>query len=259
MPTRQPSVAWRLCRLGVVESTNTLALHQASDAASEGLVITAEEQTAGRGRRGRTWSAPAGSSLLLSVILRPPPEQRQPVRLTILGAVSVCQAIHDVTRLRPQIKWPNDVLIDGKKVAGLLVELTPHAAVLGIGLNVNVPASFFTAPHLAQGSSLAAILGREVARDELLTSLLRHLGQAYERLCAGAAGELEAQWRFHSGLLGHRAEVLTPSRRFTAEVLDLSFTSLTLRADDGQTLLLPPEELLQLNLVNLTGPEPHLG
>lgn len=247
MPT-QESVAWRLLRLSSVDSTNTLALQQANDPASAGLVITAEEQTAGRGRRGRTWSAPPGSSLLASVILRPPPEQRQPVRLTILGAVSVCQAIHDVTGLSAQIKWPNDVLIGGKKVAGLLVELTAHAAVLGIGINVNVPASFFSEAHLAHGRSLADILGREVDREALLAALLGHLGHGFEQLRAGDWGELESRWRYHSCLIGRRAEITTPSRRFTAEILELGFNALALRDDEGLILRLPPEELLQLNL-----------
>src|SRR5207245_2431978 len=99
-----------------LDSTSTYAAGLAGDPANDGMVILAREQTAGRGQHGRTWSAPAGSSVLLSVLLFPPPELRRPAILTAWVAVSVCETILKLTGLQAKIKWPNDVLIRGKKV-----------------------------------------------------------------------------------------------------------------------------------------------
>ena len=102
----------------------------------EGAVAVAEEQTAGRGRMGRRWEAPAGSSLLVSTLLRPPPDRRA-AELTLVAGVCVAVVVERATGLAAQIKWPNDVMLDRRKVAGCLAELKDGAVVLGIGINVN--------------------------------------------------------------------------------------------------------------------------
>src|SRR5262249_51940124 len=126
-----PSAEWRLktrClgrRVLVfdrLDSTNTFAAALAHDPANEGVVVLAREQTAGRGQYQRTWQAPAGTSVLLSVLLFPPPTLRRPALLTAWAAVSVCEAILQLTGLQAKIKWPNDVLIRGRKVCGILIE-----------------------------------------------------------------------------------------------------------------------------------------
>src|SRR5207248_4183315 len=103
-----------------VASTNSLALELAGDPTSDGLVLVAREQTAGRGQHGRTWLSPAGSSVLLSAVLFPPPSLRRPAILTAWAAVSVCETIRETTGLQPTIKWPNDVFLEGKKTCGIL-------------------------------------------------------------------------------------------------------------------------------------------
>src|SRR5262245_57116008 len=103
-------------------STNTFALSLANNPDNQGLAILAREQKAGRGQHGRSWHAPPSSSVLLSVLLFPPPELRRPPLLTAWAAVSVCESILKACKLQAEIKWPNDVLIHGKKVCGILIE-----------------------------------------------------------------------------------------------------------------------------------------
>src|ERR1019366_3193428 len=127
-----------------LDSTNSLALSLAHDPTQNGLVVIAHAQSAGRGQYGRSWHAPPGSSVLLSVLLFSPPTLRRPSLLTAWAAVSVCEAILKLADLDAQIKWPNDVLVQGKKVCGILIEQRtithadfPLATVVGIGLNVS--------------------------------------------------------------------------------------------------------------------------
>src|SRR5262245_55002410 len=105
-----------------LDSTNTYAAARADDPANDGLVVVAREQTAGRGQHGRTWQAPSGSSVLLSALLFPPPALRRPALLTAWAAVAVCDAIDALAGLDARIKWPNDVLVEGRKVCGILIE-----------------------------------------------------------------------------------------------------------------------------------------
>src|SRR5262245_19737123 len=112
----------RVWSFPVVASTNTLALALADDVRNDGLVLLAQEQTTGRGQHGRTWAAPPGSSVLLSVLLFPPPSLRRTALLTAWAAVSVCETIGAAAGLEAAIKWPNDVLVQGRKVCGILIE-----------------------------------------------------------------------------------------------------------------------------------------
>ena len=150
-----------------VESTNTLALSLGNDLANDGLVLLAHEQTSGRGQNGRTWTAPAGSSVLLSVLLFPPVLLRRPALLTAWAAVSVCETIDEVVGLPARIKWPNDVLVQGRKVCGILIEQRhagarerQPATVVGIGLNVQQSAGFFDKANLPLAASLASLSGK---------------------------------------------------------------------------------------------------
>ena len=150
----------RVLHFTQLDSTNAHALALAGDPAHDGLVIVADEQTAGRGQHGRSWACPSGSGVLMSVLLFPPPELRRPAILTAWAAVSVCEVIVQTTGLQAQIKWPNDVLLQGRKVCGILIEQT-RGTVVGIGLNVNQDAGHFAAAGLPQASSLAAPPPRE--------------------------------------------------------------------------------------------------
>src|SRR5919204_952758 len=146
----------------------------------EGAVAVADEQTEGRGRLGRTWIAPAGTSVLCSVQLRPPVEPARFPELTVVGAAACADAVRRVTRLAPTLKKPNDVLISGRKVAGVLGEAGEGRVVLGIGINVNVPRNDLPSHVRIPATSLLVELGAPVDRVELLVELLASLERRYE-------------------------------------------------------------------------------
>jgi BirA family biotin operon repressor/biotin-[acetyl-CoA-carboxylase] ligase len=143
----------------------------------EGAVAATDLQTAGRGRHGRTWEAPTGTSLLCSVLLRPAPARRAP-ELTLVAALAVARAVDDAGAAA-QIKWPNDVLVGRRKLAGVLGELRGGAVVLGIGINVNQQAGDLPPDARTPATSLRVETGVEHGRAALLAALLAHLEAAY--------------------------------------------------------------------------------
>lgn len=145
----------------------------------EGAVALCDEQTAGRGRLGRSWEAPAGSSILVSTVLRPPPD-RKAAELTLVGGLAVAIAVERATGLAAQLKWPNDVMLDRRKVAGGLAERKDGAVVLGIGINVNQRPAELPAGTKAPAGSLRSVTGREHDRAALLVDVLLELEQRYE-------------------------------------------------------------------------------
>jgi BirA family biotin operon repressor/biotin-[acetyl-CoA-carboxylase] ligase len=182
-PTRE-AVARRLRgRFGreylYVPSTPSTQRLLAPDA-PEGTVAVADEQTEGRGRLGRRWEAPAGTSVLCSVQLRPKVDASRFPELTVLGAEACADAIRSVTGLEPTLKDPNDVLIGGRKVAGVLGESDPQRVVLGIGINVNVPAEELPREVRIPATSLLIEMGAPVDRIELLVEILAALERRYD-------------------------------------------------------------------------------
>jgi BirA family biotin operon repressor/biotin-[acetyl-CoA-carboxylase] ligase len=159
-------------RIEVESCETTQALLDAS--MPEGAVAVADFQTAGRGRLGRVWEAPAGTAVLCSVLLEPPAGRPLP-QLALVAGVAVADAVERLTDLAPQIKWPNDVMLRRGKVAGILAETRDGAVVVGIGVNVGQ-----TWEQLPEGAvSLRTATGREWERDEVLESVLDHLGTRY--------------------------------------------------------------------------------
>jgi BirA family biotin operon repressor/biotin-[acetyl-CoA-carboxylase] ligase len=146
----------------------------------EGAVAVCEEQTAGRGRLGRRWEAAAGSSILVSVLLRPPADRRV-AELTLVAGVATAVAVERATGLAAQIKWPNDVMLDRRKVAGGLAELKDAAVVLGIGINVNQAREELPAETRVPAGSLRSLTGREYDRGSILADLLEELEASYDR------------------------------------------------------------------------------
>lgn len=234
-----------------VDSTNTVAAAYASEPTNDGLVILADEQTAGRGRLGRSWSSPPGAAILCSVLLFPPEPLRRPALLTILSAAAVCETIFETTQLQATIKWPNDVYVDGKKVCGILVEqslgATPQApAIIGIGLNVNTQAEVFVAAGLDQAGSLAMFAGRELERITITQVLLSRLDQLYAELLAGNVGDLESRWRCHSALLGRRVLLTSKGQTLAGRLLELGFDGIILEVPSGEQQCFQPEAVEHL-------------
>jgi BirA family biotin operon repressor/biotin-[acetyl-CoA-carboxylase] ligase len=171
-----------------VDSTNTHAAHWAAEGAPEGSVVVTEYQTAGRGRHGRTWTADAGKNLMFSVVLRPdlPPDRLG--LITLCGGVAVAETVEGSAPLRATIKWPNDVLLRGRKCCGMLLESSlsgqrdgpPEFVILGIGLNVNQDRF---PPEIAdQATSIQQAAHRPIERAPLFAELLLHLERRYQSL-----------------------------------------------------------------------------
>jgi BirA family biotin operon repressor/biotin-[acetyl-CoA-carboxylase] ligase len=170
-----------------VGSTNDRARELAERGAPHGTLVTADEQTAGRGRLGRRWEAPPATAILASLVLVPPVVAARLPELSLVAGRAVARAIEAVTGLEPTLKFPNDVLVGGRKVAGILAEASEGRVVLGFGVNVNqltgeLPAETATAP-----TSLRIETGAPVERAELLAEILAQLEIGYDRWVSGAA------------------------------------------------------------------------
>ncbi len=194
-----------------VGSTNDVAKQLAEEGAAHGEVVVAETQTAGRGRRGRSWVSPPGRSVYLSVILRPDlPPARAP-ELTLLASVAVCEAVRRAG-VGAAIKWPNDVLVRGRKLAGILTEMAAEQdqlqwVVLGVGVNVNARPDDFPADVRDVATSLAVERGEPVPRALFTAALLTSLEEWLDRHAADGFGPVRAAWRDLSDTLGREVRV----------------------------------------------------
>jgi BirA family biotin operon repressor/biotin-[acetyl-CoA-carboxylase] ligase len=219
-----------------VSSTNDVAKRLAEEGAVDGTLVVAETQTAGRGRRARGWYASPGSSVLLSVILRPPLKPEELPYLLMSSALAAAQAIEHSTGLAVRFKWPNDILLGGKKAGGILIETSLSGdelayAVIGIGLNVNLDVDDF--PDIAAtATSLSAELGQEVSRLEVLRSLVSFMDREYLLLLKGESPV--SRWAARLLQIGEEVEVDTPWGRETGQLLGVDAQgTLLLRRGDG--------------------------
>lgn len=179
-------------------STNDAILQVATANSNAGLVLFAEHQTAGRGRRGNRWESAAGKGLWFSILLRPGIQVNDSGRLTIWAMESICDVIRTEFALEPAIKLPNDVLLCGRKVAGLLVEMraqqkAPYLAIVGIGINVNHSVEDFPPELQNRAISLAMALHRPVDRQQLAVAILRNLNRTYREKFVTEVGTLQGQ------------------------------------------------------------------
>jgi BirA family biotin operon repressor/biotin-[acetyl-CoA-carboxylase] ligase len=194
------------------DSTNLRIRELGEAGAGEGTVVVADRQSAGRGRLGRRWESPPGVNLYASVLLRPPIHPRHASQLTFLSAAAVARAVAEASGLRPTVKWPNDVLLRGKKVAGLLNEMEAetegvHFVVLGIGVNLNMRAEQFPADLRYPATSVGIESGRPVSRTAFARSLLRHLDELYETYLKQGFAPVVAAWQEFFDLAGRMVAV----------------------------------------------------
>ncbi|MEX0993857.1 MAG: biotin--[acetyl-CoA-carboxylase] ligase [Solirubrobacterales bacterium] len=173
--TPAEALAGPIVHMGTIGSTNDRARELAAAGAPDRTVLVADRQTAGRGRQGRTWVAPPGHSLTFSLLVRTEDDQLRD--LPIVAAVAVCEACERIAGVEAQIKWPNDVWIERRKVAGILIEARPQEswAVVGVGVNVNTSEDEFPPELRESATSLAIASGSEVSRDELLDAMFERL------------------------------------------------------------------------------------
>ena len=211
-------------RFATIDSTNTWVMDQARNGAAEGLVAVAEQQSAGRGRLGRTWVSPPGGSLLMSLLLRP---TSLPVDRLHLATAAVAMAGADAVALiadvRPSLKWPNDLLIGDRKVAGVLTEVEGNAVVVGIGINCTWPEEL---PPQVADVAIAAnhAAGRPVHTEDVLDALLERLATRLDEGWDAVARE-------------YKARCETVGRQVRVEIADGVFTGMATGVEDDGALV----------------------
>lgn len=211
-----------------IGSTNTYAVELARAGTAEGTLVITDDQTAGRGRVGRVWKSLPGQQLALSLALHPtfPPQF-----LIMASAVAVVLALEEVARTPAEIKWPNDVLISGRKVCGILIESGGDYAVLGIGLNVNGALSGDEELR-TRATTVAEAAGGPISRETLAAALLSHLDRLYQRLQTGgetARAEARSEWRKRLRTLGQTVTLRQGADEVTGFAEDVN--------EDGALLL----------------------
>lgn len=209
-----------------IESTNNEAKKQANLGCPEGTIVLAEEQKAGRGRLSRGWFSPSGKGIWLSIVLRPPFNPYDAPKCTLLAAVAVTKAIRKVVQVECGIKWPNDILYQGKKLVGILTEMSAEIdainyVVIGMGINVNIAQQEFPEELKDIATSLSMITGQEISRLSLLNAILTELEEVYERVIQEGFTEMLDEWRKLSATLGKNVNVVGSGRDFSGLAVDI--------------------------------------
>lgn len=220
------------------DSTNALARELAEAGAPDGLVVVAETQRAGRGRLGRAWSSPAGG-IWFSLLLRPRLLPSAAAMLTLGAAVAAAEATEAVAGITCGIKWPNDLLVNGRKVAGILTEMSAELdqlnyIVLGVGLNANFAAALLPDGLLVRATTLMEEKGEKISRAAWLGAFLNRCEHWRRLLETGARQRLISAWRSRSVTLGQSVTVTTPAARFSGRAVDIdSDGALVVETEDG--------------------------
>lgn len=223
-----------------IRSTNDLVERLAVDGVREGVVVFAEAQTQGRGRLGRRWVSPAGRGLWFSVLLRPALLPGEMTRLTILAANAVARVLPGFGGSPVEIKWPNDILVRGRKVAGILTEVQAELdrvrhAILGIGINVNLEASDFPPELRSTATSLRMESGGVVDRAALAVAVLRALDEDYRKLREGRFGRLAEEWAGRCSTLGREVTIRVGQRVIVGRAESLEESgALRVRTEHGR-------------------------
>jgi BirA family biotin operon repressor/biotin-[acetyl-CoA-carboxylase] ligase len=224
-----------------VNSTNTLASQLARDGAPDGTVVIAETQTKGRGRLGRSWVSPPYRNIYLSAILRPSIAASTAPQITLVAGLAVAETVRDWAP-RAVIKWPNDVLIDGRKVAGILTEMEAAEGrvgfvIVGIGVNLNSEAAEFPEELRDKAIGLCTAAHAVVDRNAFTTHLLSRLEERYERFLHQGFAAIRPLWEGLSCLTGRRVDIDGGGERYTGVVIGLGAdATLRLQGPAGQEI-----------------------
>jgi BirA family biotin operon repressor/biotin-[acetyl-CoA-carboxylase] ligase len=209
-----------------MDSTNSMAYELALQGAEEGEIVVAESQKKGRGRLGRKWFSPPLTNLYLSIILRPEIPPQQASLMTLMAAVATAGAIHKFSGLQPMIKWPNDILLKNRKVAGLLNEIHSemdriHFVVLGIGVNLNMDEKMFSKEIRSLATSLKREMGQSVSRKAFLQTLLEELEIWYETFLKEGAPPILQAWRDKAQIHGRPVKVTSFGEILSGTAIDV--------------------------------------
>jgi len=230
-------------------STNDIALELAGKGADEGTLVIADSQTMGKGRRNRKWLAPAGTSILASLILCPLIELSQINKIVLITAISIVYAIRNVTHLPALIKWPNDVVINSKKIAGILAETKTEKnsvsyIVVGFGINVNVPKISFPEEIADIATSLSIESGCEISRIYLLQEILRQIESRYLKLDNDSFLD---EWKNLSATIGRQVQIEYPDSIKTGLALDIDENgALTIKLNTGEIQRIVNDDIVRV-------------
>ncbi|MDE5411896.1 biotin--[acetyl-CoA-carboxylase] ligase [Alkalihalobacterium chitinilyticum] len=222
-------------------STQEVAHRLAQEGAVEGHVVIADEQTSGKGRLGRVWHSPIGTSISMSIILRPKVSPQKAPQLTLLAAVAVVRGIEKTTGLQCSIKWPNDILLNGKKIVGILTEMQSepdyvHSVIIGIGINVNHKREQFSSELREIATSLAIAKGEEVSRAKLMSSVFYELESLYEQYLLEGFDVIKPQWESYAISLGKRIVARTIQGTIEGVAKGITNDGVLLLEDDDQVV-----------------------
>ena len=228
-----------------IGSTNTAARSLAEGGAMEGEVVIADAQSAGRGRLGRRWASSPFANLYFSLVLRPKLAPAEVPQITLMAAVALADTVAAFVPDAPTIKWPNDILIGGKKVAGILTELSctaerVHYVILGIGINLNYPAEMMPVDIRQRATSVLHLTGAPVSRESVLKRLIHDLDRCYGDLEDFGFTPLAARWQ---------ARFALRDRRVRVELLDQTVTGVARGIDRDGALLLEDDNGMLLRIV----------
>jgi BirA family transcriptional regulator, biotin operon repressor / biotin---[acetyl-CoA-carboxylase] ligase len=247
----ESEIGHRIVHYFRADSTNTVATQLAAEGAPHGTVVVAEEQTAGRGRFGRSWYSEKSSGIYASVILRPALSPASAPAITLMAGLAAHRALSSVTGLRFDICWPNDLLVNGRKVCGILTEMSAeldrlHSVVLGIGINVNhreMPSDLKSV-----ATSLRIEARKTFSRANILVALLKELERQYHVLLAAGSAAIARDWAAASSFAeGKRVRVIVSAGDYSATTAGLEPTgALRLRRDDGEVISLVSGEIVEL-------------
>jgi len=220
-----------------IDSTNSYCKILGEQKVPEGALVVAEHQRSGRGRLGRSWISPAKKGLWFSLLLRPQVSSQEASQLTILAAVAVARVLHRKYQLPVGIKWPNDLLLDGKKFAGILLEMKTEAEqvdylILGIGVNVNITCEEFPQELAGEATSLQVEKGSSLARVELLTAILKEIEELYLDYLANGFNKIMELWKKYNVTLGQTVSITNWQQTWQGQAYDLD-------ANGGLIILLP--------------------
>lgn len=233
----------KIFHYSTLESTNSQAKLMASQGAAEGTIVISEEQTGGRGRLGRHWVSPMGTGIWMSIILKPDIEPQEATIITQITAAAVASAIKKVTGSETGIKWPNDIIMGGKKVCGILTEMSGELnlvnyIVVGIGINVNMNSSDFPEEIKRIATSIKEHCGRAFSRKELVIEILKEFEVLYsEFISTNNVKESISICRELSVTLGKEVRIIQRGKTILAKALDIT--------EDGELLVKDKEGNIQ--------------
>lgn len=231
----------KIVYLTETDSTNTRAKELAAGGAPEGTLVIAEKQTSGRGRRGRNWFSPTEMGIYASLILRPSIPPNEAPKIVLITAVAVADALAKMSGLQATIKWPNDILVREKKIAGILTEIGTEMdlvnyVIVGLGINVNTPHDCFPREIRDEATSVFIETGERVSRVNLIRDYLNLFETYYGLFLGGKSENLIERWKKSANIIGRRIMVDQSGRRYTGEVMDIDEDgALLVKGSDGRT------------------------